>query len=797
MKLGMFAVGLPLYEIESDVTHQTVRTPTVFERMVMRLCGRYRTTPEIAGMTLSQIFEQQLGVASASELVGPSVENLIYLGILVNPVSQNHMVLPLADLSLTTDGLTFLERDRLPSRSQQVTVSHLFYPLSNSVKLQRADNRLLKKPRQPYVSDTELWPLDCSALVREAVEGERYTWKSPSTEIHSVQSHVVRVVWDQHQISLECDESGVLTIKAPDSPDLDRWLAMATPDVVWNNILEPILAADVQSDWPDLSANIFRTAIEIAPLDGERKKPQPASSSSRTALRVLSDESQLEQHPDEDLVLLTCGASGLTRLPSKQGTIRLEIARPSELPTGLDMLLVCKDDLSPAARLTGFAKVFWASQVHRAVLSLTADKNTSLQVWSAIQSTLQSGLNSSQDADVFALAAIWESPHETILRWQSRVASLQLSDLIADASIFAPALERFSHPSGGNWKADWQSALNHQLVSAISHLDNEVALEDILAWLTDIDRLLPVKSRDVMLTLLAHCESLPDAESVSRLRTVVGPSLEIPGHVFGDAPLRNWVSQALSDEPLSLFGPHAFVETIDLLRSAYFAVLRDVGNKSLDDAEKGTLSLKSVKTSALASIANLQSAISMVRNMRIALVNQSLERLIQIDRKVSAWQELASQRLAPPAPEGHKLVVLDTNALMDMPDLLGRTLQRGGVPIVPRRVLEELDGLKGASSEEKAKKARSAIRALERAGRGVKYESEVVELLPPDWDVSPDNRILSVALYHRLSDVVLVTGDINLRTKALAENMKAMLPGEYLGISSTKVGGREKVKGRR
>ena len=92
MKLGAFSVGLPLYEIESDVTYQTVRTPTVFERMVMRLCGRYRTTPEIARMTLSQIFEQQLGVASANELVGPSVENLIYMGVLAHPGSTGQAV---------------------------------------------------------------------------------------------------------------------------------------------------------------------------------------------------------------------------------------------------------------------------------------------------------------------------------------------------------------------------------------------------------------------------------------------------------------------------------------------------------------------------------------------------------------------------------------------------------------------------------------------------------------------------------------------------------------------------------
>ncbi len=49
------------------------------------------------------------------------------------------------------------------------------------------------------------------------------------------------------------------------------------------------------------------------------------------------------------------------------------------------------------------------------------------------------------------------------------------------------------------------------------------------------------------------------------------------------------------------------------------------------------------------------------------------------------------------------------------------------------------------------------------------YESEVLDLLPPDWEPTSDNRILSVALYLRLSDVLVVTGDRNFRNKARAE----------------------------
>ena len=244
MKLGSFSVGMPLYEVESEVTYQTVRTPTVFERTVMKLCGSYRATPGLADMTLSQIFEHQLGVASANELVGPSVENLIYMGVLSGPTSQDYMDLRLAELALTADGVTFLERDRLPSRSQQTTVSHLYFPLSNSIKPHRSETRLSRSPSRPFIAGAVLEPSDCSALVRESVEKERHAWKTPNTEIHSVQPQVVGIVWEQHQVTLDCDESGVLAVSAKSSPDFQRWLAAANPDVIWEHVLEPILASE-------------------------------------------------------------------------------------------------------------------------------------------------------------------------------------------------------------------------------------------------------------------------------------------------------------------------------------------------------------------------------------------------------------------------------------------------------------------------------------------------------------------------------------------------------------------------
>lgn len=163
--------------------------------------------------------------------------------------------------------------------------------------------------------------------------------------------------------------------------------------------------------------------------------------------------------------------------------------------------------------------------------------------------------------------------------------------------------------------------------------------------------------------------------------------------MIGDALLQTWVAQVLTDSSLALHGPHSYSQPLTAIRSAHQAVLRDVGLKSLQDASDGSLSLQGVKTSALASVKKWQEACSSVLNMRRSLTGDTLLPIHQFDALVGSWRDLAVRKLAHPTTTGQRLIVLDTNALMLAPDLL-TTMRRNDIPVVARRVLEELDGIK-------------------------------------------------------------------------------------------------------
>lgn len=148
--------------------------------------------------------------------------------------------------------------------------------------------------------------------------------------------------------------------------------------------------------------------------------------------------------------------------------------------------------------------------------------------------------------------------------------------------------------------------------------------------------------------------------------------------------------------------------------------------------------------------------------------------------------------IAPETPDQDDVIALpDTSSLIDVPDLhlYGTALGVASVRLVlVPSVLSELDALKdqGKTQEvrEKARRAIGAIKAVRERGsllHGVELENGVCVVsrpqeprfddLPGHLDRSvPDDRLLAAAFElqrdHPTASVVLVTGDVNLQTKA-------------------------------
>lgn len=136
------------------------------------------------------------------------------------------------------------------------------------------------------------------------------------------------------------------------------------------------------------------------------------------------------------------------------------------------------------------------------------------------------------------------------------------------------------------------------------------------------------------------------------------------------------------------------------------------------------------------------------------------------------------------AIEYTSVVVADTCALMNHPEIISWFDDGKAMLIIPQTVLCELDAKKISKDEEEAFQARRAIRKIDDY-RSYKWLnlSEVSDSSLLNRDLNPDNsdnRILSVALRYIVKSPILLTDDINFRNIANAQpGISAMDPNAY------------------
>ena len=132
------------------------------------------------------------------------------------------------------------------------------------------------------------------------------------------------------------------------------------------------------------------------------------------------------------------------------------------------------------------------------------------------------------------------------------------------------------------------------------------------------------------------------------------------------------------------------------------------------------------------------------------------------------WEDQLVRAAANESGQFDHVFVADTNALINLPELPLK--MTGNVLLVlPQTVLDELDRKKRDPALAQAcNQAARLLRDMPASRR--RYEDSDLTRLPADFEDTPDNRILSVAMKYHHSNLRLITDDSILMTKA--ENMK-------------------------
>jgi len=124
-------IDIPVFKIDSRVTYQTVRRPTVFEKSVLQLFAMH---------------SEQLGEYSIEDIAKHLkvnsiffVEALRYLSgfraveYLYNYTISDGAALTCNSIIITTEGREFLAKNALPSKSKNTTEVAYYHPLSGTL----------------------------------------------------------------------------------------------------------------------------------------------------------------------------------------------------------------------------------------------------------------------------------------------------------------------------------------------------------------------------------------------------------------------------------------------------------------------------------------------------------------------------------------------------------------------------------------------------------------------------------------------------------------------------------------
>lgn len=773
MKLAEISVPLPLYRIESDVTYHTERKPTVFERMVLRLCDPGLHLPDKKMLSLLSIFQDQLGVGDVRELLEACVSELSALGALPKHYALDAIEAPLTELELTADGLQFLRSDRLPVRSRTVKVWHRYDPISDEIKPTQNDGTRLSQSdfSRVSVADQALRPQNPLPQVERAIAQETYDWKTPATVIDRIAPMAQLEGWGERRLEISCSEDGALSASAPRDAALQQWLAQAQPELAWEILLDDALTSEPSAYLPVIDTSVLRDARSA------RLITATSGNTSKARLCVVA------QGVVADAATPTIALSSEVNAPElvatgKQPTVfTLLVPTPAEMCTGFQSLSLPQGSGANAqVEVAGELQLYWAGQPRSCGLAVTLNDQAATDLWVKLRRDLESACKHSDDLRIAFMPMAWldaDAIDEIIWPWLAIRAEQPLGDLIA---LIEPATQAIGlwRPSGKDWKPAWEVSLARAIDESLRHTPNQLEPEEVASLLTQVAQMLPAdKAVPLQAALLHHAAPIRALESLAKLRSALPSTTAIPEELLSIELRQVWLEHALERKELKLYGPHAIQQPMQDIQKAVQDVYLSIGEQALKAAGNSQMDVRTLTPHALDAVRTWRKAAGNLHTLNVSSLLWNA-----LNEEVESWGLLAQEKLAP-VEIGHRIVVVDTSALMEHPELL-HGLISNDILVVPLRVLSELDGLKSSEDETRAAKARSAIRQLDANSSRIRHEKDHTALLPAEWDArESDHAILSTALFFRLNDVLFVSNDINLRNKAQSLGLNAQDSKSY------------------
>ncbi|EME0887141.1 nucleotide-binding protein, partial [Pseudomonas aeruginosa] len=527
MKLAEISVPLPLYRIDSDVTYHTERKPTVFERMVLRLCDPGLHLPDKQSLSLLGVFREQLGAGDVRELLESCVSELSALGALPKRYALDTLEAPLTELELTADGLQFLRSDSLPVRSRTIKISHHYDPIGDEIKPVKKDGGLQSQSSMSRitVADNCLRPQNPLPQVARAIAQETYDWNNPATVIDRIVPVVQPAGWVERRLEVSCNEDGVLSASAPRDAALQRWLEQAQSELAWEILLADALTSDPNALLPIIDSSILRDARTARPIAATN------GGAARARLCIVAQGVAAADATIPTIVLSSEVSAAELVANGKQPTVyTLLVPTPAGMMTGFRSLSLPQvSGASAQADVAGNLRLYWAGQPRLCSLAVTLNDQAATALWAKLRRELECTCEHSDDPRIAFMPVAWldvDALSETVWPWLATRAEQPLNDLMA---LVEPATQAIGlwRPGRKDWKPAWEGSLAKAIDESLRHTPNQLEPEEVVSLLTQVAQMLSAdKAVPLQAALLRHAAPIRVLESLAKLRSALPSTTE-------------------------------------------------------------------------------------------------------------------------------------------------------------------------------------------------------------------------------------------------------------------------------
>lgn len=801
MKLAEFRASYPLFELQSEVTFQTPRAPTVVERMILRLI--VTATAAIGDMTLADAFTDVLGMGDARRVLKTFIDPLFVLDVVLYPHGEDPLEIPIRRLSLTKSGLAFWERNLLPGAPQTKRVAHTYDFITDTLKPQstgklvRADNA---RPADEIFLDQPLRTSDLEARLREGLVPGSQAWITHTTEIGEVHNSAVSTSWRSVELRLDCKEDGVLSLHAPHDNAFRLWLQASDPQRLWTQIIEPALgiakdAPTPENRWhlPDTSC---RQHLDLRQAKGvqllARASEAPTTTPSTTGILMLSRMFAPDAPPgdwvrleDDKPSSAPIDFSRQWQAPQAAGSPLLSLPLTPYFPAGFTHLTLASPGKVPDVRLEGAADLVWAGQAYRVPLELTLAEEPTGIFWRDCCNDMDTALLPRPQAALLPAMLWWQPPAFVVAQWLTCCDGLRPDEWIRQLVEFLAALRRRLALTAITPQSSWAQDLAEAAALVVAEAESPLDLPDLITWLDLLQgvELARPRLQQIVLESAEQVHTLKDLQSIRQ--SLADERMALPLHLIGNGARQALIEGTLAPSDQPKVGLHAASATLAGLKQVY-ATANDLlgGALSAPSALRPGTAYSKARRQATATYKVLDNLRSSMADVGEALELGDQANALAFGKtreQLRHFEQWMDTQLAPAEGPASRPVVMDTNTLIEFSSIFER-LARHDFAVVPKRVVQELDHLKTRLDDPSGKhayKVREAMRSVDNAPQA-RHQASKPELLALDWTSTPDNDILSVALFYSRSPVILLTRDKNLRIKASAEGIRAMSGEEYL-----------------